>query len=128
LRLDRATIAIACHAFDLGLKPTFLGCFYLGHRFANAAQCIIEVVEFSMSAARYDKQNGSSAVAVSPTTQSPETRASKSASEKGRFCGHFSRTVVSDFQSLRGDIVSRSLFEAPVSDARIPVPNSNRAG
>src|SRR6185295_12338392 len=48
--VGRRYLDFACHALDLGLKPTFLGCFYLGHRFANAVPCIIEVVEFSMSA------------------------------------------------------------------------------
>ena len=44
--------------------------------------------------------------------------------QKGRFCGDFSRVVVSDFRSLRGDIGFRSLFEAPVSGGKNPVPNS----
>jgi hypothetical protein len=42
-------------------------------------------------------------------------------------CGHFPRVVVSDFRSLRGDIVSRSLFGASVSGGKNLVPNSVRA-
>ena len=41
-----------------------------------------------------------------------------------RSCGHLSRAVVSDFRSLRGDIVFRLPFGAQVSGDRNPVPNS----
>jgi hypothetical protein len=34
--------------------------------------------------------------------------------QKGRFCGYFSRAVVSDLRSPLGDIVSRGLFGASV--------------
>jgi hypothetical protein len=36
--------------------------------------------------------------------------------------------VVSDFRSLRGDIVFRPLFSAPVSGGKNLVPNAERAG
>jgi hypothetical protein len=39
---------------------------------------------------------------------------------EGRFCGHFSREVVSDFWSLRGDIVSEALSARQSPAAKIP--------
>ena len=39
---------------------------------------------------------------------------------EGRFCGHFSRVVVSDFRSLRGDIVFTSLSGRLSPAAKIP--------
>ena len=59
-----------------------------------------------------------------PVSRNPQLIARK---QKSRFCGHFSGVVVSDFRSLRGDIVSRSLFGASVSGGKNPVPNSVRA-
>jgi hypothetical protein len=44
----------------------------------------------------------------------------KSCKHKGRFCGHFSRVVVSDFRSLRGDIVSEALSARQSRAAKIP--------
>jgi hypothetical protein len=40
--------------------------------------------------------------------------------QEGRFCGHFSRVVVSDFRSLRRDIVFRSLLARQSPTAKIP--------
>ena len=40
--------------------------------------------------------------------------------QKGRFCGHFSRVVVSDFRSLRGDIVFRPFLARQSPAAKIP--------
>jgi hypothetical protein len=40
--------------------------------------------------------------------------------QKGRFCGHFSREVVSDFLSLCGDIVSEALSARQSPAAKIP--------
>ena len=34
------------NAIDLGLAPSFLGCFHRRHRFANAAPSVIELAEF----------------------------------------------------------------------------------
>ena len=42
--------------------------------------------------------------------------------QKSRFCGHFSRVVVSDFRSLRGDIVFRPLLARQSPAAKIPFP------
>jgi hypothetical protein len=43
----------------------------------------------------------------------------KTRNREGRFCGHFSRVVVSDFRSLRGDIVSEALSARPSPAAKI---------
>jgi hypothetical protein len=40
--------------------------------------------------------------------------------QKDSFCGHFSRVVVSDFRSLRGDIVSEALSARQSPAAKIP--------
>ena len=40
--------------------------------------------------------------------------------QEGRFCGHFSRVVVSDFRSLCGDIVSEALSARQSPAAKIP--------
>ena len=37
-----------------------------------------------------------------------------------QFCGHFSRVVVSDFRSLRGDIVFKRLLARLSQAAKIP--------
>ncbi|HWZ08186.1 MAG TPA: hypothetical protein VNY53_14875 [Bradyrhizobium sp.] len=44
----------------------------------------------------------------------------KTCKHEGRFCGHFSRVVVSDFRSLRGDIVSEALSarQSPAAKSR----------
>jgi hypothetical protein len=55
-----------------------------------------------------------------PTTQSPETHASKSASGKAAFCGYFPRVVVSNLWSLFGDIASSALFARLSPAAKIP--------
>jgi hypothetical protein len=47
--------------------------------------------------------------------------------QKGRFCGHFSRVMISDFRSLPGDIVFRHLLARQSPAAKNPVPNSKRA-
>jgi hypothetical protein len=39
---------------------------------------------------------------------------------KGRFCGHFSRVVVSDCRSLRGDFVFRPVLVRRSPAAKIP--------
>ena len=39
---------------------------------------------------------------------------------EGGFCGHFSRVVVSDFRSLRRDIVFKSLLARQSPAAKIP--------
>src|SRR5262245_49243294 len=39
----------AGRAIDLGLVPTFLGCFHRGHRIANTGPDIIELTEFRIS-------------------------------------------------------------------------------
>jgi hypothetical protein len=46
----------------------------------------------------------------------------KTCKHEGRFCGHFSRTVVSDFRSLRSDIVFRSLLARRSPAGEIPFP------
>ena len=44
----------------------------------------------------------------------------KTCKHEGGFCGHFSRVVVSDFRSLHGDIVIRSLFARLSPATKIP--------
>ena len=44
----------------------------------------------------------------------------KTCKHEGGFCGHFSRVVVSDFRSLRGDIVSEALSARQSPAAKIP--------
>jgi hypothetical protein len=51
--------------------------------------------------------------------RNPDIKARK---HEGGFCGHFSRVVVSDFRSLRGDIVFRSLSGRLSPVAKIPFP------
>ena len=46
--------------------------------------------------------------------------------QKSRFCGHFSRAVVSDFRSLRGDIVFRPLLARQSPAAKIPFQTRRR--
>ena len=48
----------AGHAMDLGLAPSFLGCFHCGHRLADAAPSVIELAEFRIGPAKYDSHNG----------------------------------------------------------------------
>ena len=44
----------------------------------------------------------------------------KTCKHEGRFCGHFLRVVVSDFRSLRGDIVSEAFSACQSPAAKIP--------
>jgi hypothetical protein len=46
----------------------------------------------------------------------------KTCKHEGGFCGHFSRVVVSDFRSLRGDIVSEALSARQSPGGKNPVP------
>ena len=48
IRLGRLQRDFAGNAIDLGLAPSFLGCFDRRHRFANAAPSVIELAEFRM--------------------------------------------------------------------------------
>jgi hypothetical protein len=52
-----------------------------------------------------------------PVSRNPRVQVSR---REGRFCGHFSRVVVSDFRSLRGDIVSEALSARQSPAAKFP--------
>jgi hypothetical protein len=58
-----------------------------------------------------------------PVFRNPKLTARK---QKGHFCGHFSRVVVSDFRSLRGDMVLRPLLARLSPAAKIPFQTRRR--
>src|SRR5262249_2883960 len=63
--------------------------------------------------------HGLAAVTISALTSATRLR-STARSQKGRFCGHFSRVVVSDLWSLLGDIASSAFFARLSPAAKIP--------
>jgi hypothetical protein len=111
----------------------FLTCAVSAHELAAHnpifAPCLR--VEYSHSRLRFrdefdDCVVGSQFDTVS-TTQSPETHATKSASEKAVFAA-ISRVWWSPISGLCAETRLQAPFGAPVSGGKNPVPNSKRAG
>ena len=69
-----------------------------------------------------------SSISSVSTTQSSETRKTYSWLAEMPSCGHFSRAVVSDFRSLRRDIVFRSFLARQSPAAKIPFQTRRRKG